>query len=42
VQGVTGATVGKHMVGLRVVKGVSPKLLLDRDPALHLPLPADS
>ena len=29
-------------LGLRVVKGVSPKLLLDRDPALHLPLPADS
>ena len=29
-------------LGLRVVTGVSPKLLLDRDPALHLPLPADS
>lgn len=26
-------------LGLRVVKGVSPKLLLGRDPALHLPLP---
>ena len=25
-------------LGLRVVKDVSPKLLLDRDPALHLPL----
>ena len=25
-------------LGLRIVKDVSPKLLLDRDPALHLPL----
>jgi FkbM family methyltransferase len=29
-------------LGLRVVTGVSPKLLLDKDPVLHLPLPADS
>jgi FkbM family methyltransferase len=29
-------------LGLRVVTGVSPKLLLDKDPALHLPLPANS
>ena len=27
-------------LGLRIVKDVSPKLLLDRDPALHLPLSA--
>lgn len=29
-------------LGLRMVRGVSPKLLLDKDPALHLPLPANS
>ena len=29
-------------LGLRVVRGVSPKLLLDKDPALHLPLPANT
>jgi hypothetical protein len=27
-------------LGLRIVNDVSPKLLLDRDPALHLPLSA--
>lgn len=40
----TLATKDRNLVdreGLRVVKGVSPKLLLDRDPALHLPLPTD-
>lgn len=29
-------------LGLLVVKGVSPKLLFHRDPALHLPLPGDA
>lgn len=41
----TLATCDPHLVdrlGLRVVTGVSPKLLLDRDPALHLPLPPNS
>lgn len=29
-------------LGLRIVENVSPKLLLDKDPALHLPLSANS
>lgn len=29
-------------LGLRIVKDVSPKLLLEKDPSLHLPLPANT
>ena len=29
-------------LGLRIVRDVSPKLLLDKDPALHLPLSTTS
>ncbi len=41
----TLATKDRNLIdrlGLRVVRGVSPKLLLERDPALHLPLPANT